>query len=563
MYSQTNTMLRHLALKATPEALSKKIDALAAKMGDAAFGKLVAHEVVARTRPESALPEIYRHYRLLVRDGIEFFLSQVSRGRLQELVVSQLKLDPDAPAQERLVALAKRFATLHKLGQIIARHPRIDPAVKQWLIQLENGHYGTPAKDILARVNGQLDKACHSDGIDVQGTILSEASVGAVIPFCWQDDPSQDMVRGVFKVLKPGIRQQLDEELDLLQKTVAFFEDNRDRYPLKEFRFLEVFQDVREMLVKEIDLASEQVHLAEAARFYGRMDDIIIPTLLPQSTGAMTAMALLDGPKITDAVLSPEQRRHCAATLFKALVCRPLFSRREPALFHGDPHAGNLVAVMDTTTGAANIGLLDWSLAGRLTRRDRVQTVRLIQGIIKKDLSAIRRAVKALARPDESGRPLQLGRLRTLVLEFMHSRENERLTLIRKTFRLLERLSHEGFVFSADLVLYRKSIFTLEGVIHDLWQDFDMDGAMIQYMLNLMAWELPRRLTSLVFPLADRSENYHSLISNQELHSLVFNQYLNALRSSADTFYGALNEFGTLFGWPALVPVPISIHRKK
>ncbi len=51
-------------------------------------------------------------------------------------MISQLQLKSDVDTKNRLVELAKRIPTLHKLGQIIARNPNIDPAVKKWLIQL-------------------------------------------------------------------------------------------------------------------------------------------------------------------------------------------------------------------------------------------------------------------------------------------------------------------------------------------------------------------------------------------------------------------------------------------
>lgn len=77
----------------------------------------MAREIVARTRPEQAIPDTYAPYRRLVRDGIEFFLSRISRQRLLDLVISQLTLDADACCQARLLALAQRFPTLHKLGR--------------------------------------------------------------------------------------------------------------------------------------------------------------------------------------------------------------------------------------------------------------------------------------------------------------------------------------------------------------------------------------------------------------------------------------------------------------
>jgi ubiquinone biosynthesis protein len=559
-------MLEHVALNASSEALQEKLNTMAAAVGDEAFTKLAAREIVARTQPQRAIPEVYDHYRIVVRDGIEFFLSQVGRHRLMELVVSQLKLDPAAGTQERLVELAKRFPTLHKLGQIIARNPNIDPVVKKWLIHLENGCYGTPMDGIMERIGGQLEQTGNRDRVQVQPAILSEASVGAVIAFHWQRPSSEDRTEGVFKILKPGIRRHLDEELLILEKTAAFFEENRHRYPLKDFKFLDVFKEVREMLVKEIDLAAEQTYLVEAARFYRDMKSIQIPQLFPFSTDTMTAMAYLDGPKITDAALNQEQRKRCAAILFEALIFRPLFSRREPSLFHGDPHAGNILAVNDRASGRLRIGLVDWSLAGRLTKRDRVKTAQLIQAVLKKDLRGIRRSINALAIDVYMDSPRQRQKFRYLVLSMLQSSEFDRLTLIKKTFNLLEQLTFEGFVFPADLMLFRKAIFTLEGVLFDLWPAFDMDAAVTQYLTTLMTEEIPKRFGNLFFPLADRPENYPSLISNIELQSLIFHQYVAAIRSGTQTLAGYLAEWSRMVGtpfWPALAPESLSDNPKK
>jgi len=566
MFNHSDRMRQHFAQNASHKALKEKLNTVAAAMGDEAFSKLVAREIVERTQPQQAIPEVYGHYRSVVRDGIEFFLSQVDRHRLMEMVVSQLKLDPKAGTQERLLELAKRFPTLHKLGQIIARNPNIDPVVKKWLIHLENGCYGTPLDGIMERIGGQLEQADDRDRVQVQPAILSEASVGAVIAFHWNQPSSQDRTEGVFKVLKPGVRRHLDEELLILEKTAAFFEENRHRYPLKDFKFLDVFKEVREMLVKEIDLAAEQTNLIEAARFYKNMESIQIPQLFPFSTDTMTAMAYLNGPKITDARLNQEQRKRCAAVLFEALVCRPLFSRREPSLFHGDPHAGNILAVKNPASGGLRIGLLDWSLAGRLTKRDRVKTAQLIQAVIKKDLSGIRRSVKALAIGASMDSPRQRQEFRNLVLTMVRSSGFERLPLIKKTFKLLEQLTFEGFVFPAELMLFRKAIFTLEGVLFDLWPSFDMDAAVTQYLTTLVTQEIPTRCGNLFFPLTDRPENYSSLISNIELQSLIIHQYVAAIRSGTQSLSAYLAGWNWMFGmpfWPALAPIPLSDDKKK
>jgi ubiquinone biosynthesis protein len=276
--------------------------------------------------------------------------------------------------------------------------------------------------------------------------------------------------------------------------------------------------------------------------FFEDMPQVIVPQVLPFSTTAMTAMTYLQGPKITDAALNANERERLAGALFEALVCRPLFCRQASSLFHGDPHAGNILAVADPVAGRPAIGLIDWTLAGGLDRSDRVKTVQLIQAVIKKDLGSIRRAVKALALETSWNDRRRRQAFRKLVLDLMHSPAFDRLTQIKKTFKLLEELAYEGFVFPADLMLFRKAIFTLEGVIYDLCPAFDMDAAVTRHLTALIAEEIPSRIGNLFFPLADQPENYPSLISNLELQSLLIHRYIDSVsagyRELAAIFWG-------------------------
>ena len=115
-------------------------------------------------------------------------------------------------------------------------------------------------------------------------------------------------------------------------------------------------------------------------------------------------------------------------------------------------------------------------------------------------------------------------------------------------------------------MLFRKAIFTLEGVLFDLWPSFDMDAAVTQFLTTLVTQEIPTRCGNLFFPLADRPENYSSLISNIELQSLIIHQFVAAIRSGTQSLSGYLAEWSRMFGvpfWPALAPIPLSDDNKK
>ncbi|MDZ7581187.1 MAG: hypothetical protein U5R30_11330 [Deltaproteobacteria bacterium] len=56
MSSYSDRMLEHVAQNASSEALQEKLNIMAATMGDEAFTRLAAREIVARTQPQRAIP---------------------------------------------------------------------------------------------------------------------------------------------------------------------------------------------------------------------------------------------------------------------------------------------------------------------------------------------------------------------------------------------------------------------------------------------------------------------------------------------------------------------------
>lgn len=531
--SYSSNLINMLSKTGDPEVIRRMLISMIDRIGLEQFRKSAVQEIIKGTQPERVIPDVYHPYRALVLDGIRFFLSHISHERLLDVMVRQIQMDRFSATEERMLELAKQFPTLHKLGQIIARNQNIAPEVKTWLVQLENGQYGTATDALLRHINLRLNPLGGPKTVRIEPFILSEASVGAVIPFTMHADNCRGVIDGVFKVLKPDIRENLFEELAIFKKIAAYFEMNRQRYSFKNFKFLDVFEEVSKTLKKEIDLVAEQTHLSEAARFFESADDIVIPDLIQLCDDTMTAMGYIDGDKITEAQLTQMQRRDCANILTEALICRPLFAADPSALFHGDPHAGNImVSTVEDDPHSVKIALLDWSLAGHLTQKVRGKVVRLIKCIILEDADQIYNCVREIANlTPNSGRISRSGVLR-VISNMDGSDEGPHFSLLKKTFRLLEQISYEGVVFPSDLMLFRKAIFTLEGVIYDLYPQFDMDAFVFKYMAGLLAQEMPRRFGNVLFLQSDKAENYQSHLSNGDLQALMLQQYTAVVKQN-------------------------------
>jgi ubiquinone biosynthesis protein len=242
-------------------------------------------------------------------------------------------------------------------------------------------------------------------------------------------------------------------------------------------------------------------------------------------------MSRIGGGKVTDSLVSPSDRKQAADTIFRAIVCAPLFSAEEFPKFHGDPHAGNIFYAGPSAEGGLQIGLLDWSQAGCLERRWRVSILKFIKGILLDDETTICRAAGALS--SDLTCDSQEVRIAGAVRRIQALGEYRAASLMKKTFIALEQLSFEGIRFHRDLLLFRKAFFALDGLLHDLDPEFNMDQAMMAYIRDLIIGELPRRIAALLVPISDAPEKYRSLLSNRDLQMLLICQAMEFVKKNA------------------------------
>ncbi len=506
----------------TKEQVASQLDNLVQILGERKFCQEAASHLVLFTRPEIAIPGSLDRFAPLVREGIKFFLSGISYQRLRQVVLSLFDFRDSNDPGERLLQLALCFPTLHKLGQIIVRNRHIDPEVKKWLIGLEQGNYGTDPDVQIETIREQLARLEAPSRLEISPDIIAEASVATILSFNWRKMNEDRTDTGVFKILKPGIQKILREELDILADTFTHLEQNRQRYGLPEMKLTSLFEEIREDMAREIDLAAEQIHLVEAAKVYDKIAGVRIPRLVPFSTATMTSMEFVDGMKIGDVDLTEQQRLVLARLIFEAIICVPLFIREEQALFHGDPHAGNMLIVSGRDPKSVDVALLDWTLAGHLSKQQRIHIMELLLGIVKDDSRTLAGVVESLAL--EKDEMLDLQNLTARIETLLASKEYLACDSLCKTFLLLETMTLEGVVFPSELILFRKSFFTLEGVLHDISADFAMGEAMERYLADLLMKELPQRCAAWLFPASDRPEYYKTLLSNRDLQELSLHQ---------------------------------------
>ena len=450
-------------------SITEKINAVEVALGseDGKFWRQELGKWTIRMVPvELLVPKAHEEWRPLVREAILFVVSRLSASRLAPKIVEQMGLPPDTSAEVRLLRFISKVPGLQKIGQVLARNRNLHPRLRRALIKLENGISDVTVEEIRAILNRELQSQIETYAIKIRPTILSEASVSAVVGFTWQNPASGRRERGVFKVLKPHIASCYAEDMKILGQLAQHLARRHGAAGTHLGGLAETLTEIRLLLEREVDFPREQATLANALHKYRTLRGVRLPRLIPLlSTGTITALTFERGKKVTQVhVLPGKVRVNVAERLAMALLAVPAFSREKDSIFHADPHAGNLLYDRKSN----ELVILDWALTERLTEKQRKNVLLLVLMMILRDASGMSKAIEELCqlRATDDGAQAQI--IRKHVDRLLDELALTQLPGPIDAMRLLDEIALEGIRFPAALLMFRKASFTLEGVVEDI-----------------------------------------------------------------------------------------------
>jgi len=451
-----------------------------------------------------------------VKEGLVVFLGGLPGELQQAILAEQMALAPDASLSERLGLLARRSPVLHKLGQVLARDARLAEELRSHFRPLESLPPTVDVETIHRILVDELGPL-EDRQITLAAAPIAEASVAVVIPF--HAEGIRGPYEGVFKLLKPGIESRLDMELELLGRVGDHLDRECESLNIPQLDYRDTFDQVREKLRCEIRLDQEQRNLAEAAQFYADEPDVQVPALLVHSTPRVTAMERVFGEKVTDHQLDAGgAKRDLAKLVTRAVLAKPIFSPASRAMFHSDPHAGNLLYTRD-----GRLALLDWSLVGHLGEAQRIAMGQIVLGAVTLDAPRI---VSVLTELGER-RQVHRGALRRVVDESLRRVRRGELPGLTWLVDLLDAATQTARLrVSTDMMLFRKTLHMLEGVIGELGaSDVRIENVLIGEFVRHFGQEWPDRWFA--FPT---SRSFATRLSNVDLAATLLSWPLAVAR---------------------------------
>jgi ubiquinone biosynthesis protein len=382
---------------------------------------------------------------------------------------------PAAEAAELADDLEQLGPTYIKLGQLLSTRADILPAAyMEALARLQDRVEPFPGAAAEKIIEDELGVRISRLFATFEREPLAAASLGQVHAATLRDGR-----RVAVKVQRPGIREQIMDDLDAFAEVASFIDEHTEAG--RRYGLAGMLDEFRTSLLRELDYTREAQNLATLRQNLREYDRIVVPApIADYTTSRVLTMDFVRGVKITD--LPPVRRIELdgvalADALFEAYLKQILVD----GVFHADPHPGNVFLTDDD-----RIALIDLGMVGFVADAMQERLLKLLLAI------SDGRGEDAADIASEMGDRLEhFDRQR-------YTREIAQLVTLHKDATMGEidvgrvvveitRISGDNGVRQpAELTLLGKTLLNLDRVAVTLAPDYDVNAAIRRSAASLM-----------------------------------------------------------------------------
>ncbi|MCI5066294.1 AarF/UbiB family protein [bacterium] len=406
---------------------------------------------------------------VLFRHGFEDFITQnrldvrlgIDKGLFGVLPPLEDVEKLPRPVRIRKV-LEELGPTFIKLGQVMS--VRSDLIPDEWSDELRKLQDDCPRVEFSAireLLSRELSQPLEELFLSIDETPLAAASMAQVHRAVLRDETPV-----VLKVLRPGIREQIHSDMEVLAGLAEFVERHFEELG---YSATEVVKEFSRELKREVDLGREGRSTDRLREFFRDDERISFPTVFWDTTtkNVLTLSEAAGRPlsQVDPLTLSEEARMRIAEAGTEAVLRQCL----ELRFFHADPHPGNLFVTED-----GKLTFVDCGMTGHIDNRTAEQIADLLIGITSADLDKVITVVGALtyADPKILNRRQLRGEAWDLISRFQDTTlETLDFGVVLQDF--FELLRRNGIRLPSDIIFLIKAITTMEGVGEWLAPHFD------------------------------------------------------------------------------------------
>lgn len=445
----------------------------------------------SRIRRASRYLARYREiFTVLVRYGLADWANRIDLDFIREIVARKTPKEFLALSTEERIRLAlmELGPTFIKFGQILSVRPDlVGVSLSDELKKLQSSVDPDPWEDVEKILDMELGRPVNEVFDKLEKEPVASASIGQV-HLGWLKTGEKVAV----KVRHKDIEKTVNTDIDILTDLAALLE----KY-VEEARFYRPKKTVEQFartIRREMNFDREARHILNLFEDFADDDSIKIPTVYEEyTTSRILVMEWLEGVpfgQIRDETQAGVDKQDLAikgANLFLKMIF-------VNGYYHADPHPGNLMVLKD-----GKIGLLDFGMMGRLSRKMREHIEDLAVAALAKDSDRLAKVIVRAGSPpvglDETGLGIDV----TDFISYYGSLPIAKIKLFEALNELVSIIHRHHIMLPAEIMMLIKTLVTLEGTGRILSPKFDLLSLLGPYQaqMNLVGFSLTRRVARL------------------------------------------------------------------
>ena len=390
-----------------------------------------------------------------------------------------------APERMRL-SFEQLGPTFIKLGQLLATRPDLIPLeFSEEFRKLHDQVTAVPFAAIEGILTAHFAAPLDEVFLEFDRTPLAAASIAQVYRARLKDG-----ARVVVKVQRPHVERMMRDDLQIL-RTLA---ELADRYipEVRVFNPRGIITEFGRSTELETNFIVEANNVRRFAANFADDPDVKIPHVYGEYTGrrvmvmeALEGMPLSKGAALEQDGVNPEEVLKRGLRAYMKMVYGD-------GLFHGDLHAGNVFLLPNN-----KIGLIDFGVVGRLNRKTQSSIANMFLALADEDYDRLAYVYVDLAPFTERIDVDQFAReIRNLIAPYF-GLTTKNVNLGRLLMDSTAVAARHGLVLPSELVMFFKSIVSLEGLGQLLLKDFDLLAYSLEFAKDLVQMRVePRRMVS-------------------------------------------------------------------
>ena len=412
---------------------------------------------------------------VFARHGFQDLIERAQLGRFFWEKILSSDLEHFSTAERVRMCFEQLGPTFVKLGQLLAT--RSDLLPEEYIEEFKKLHDNvaplTPAE--LSRVLNEN----YPNGVDAEFANFNDRPLAAASIAQVHRATLKTGEKVVVKIQRPGIGKIIREDLEILRTLAELIE----RY-IPESRYFNptgVINEFKKQFEMEMNFVVEANNIRRFAHNFQSEPHIKIPKVYTDLTNPqILVMEALEGIPLSQ-----------KASLEQEGIERELLIRRglrayfkmvySDGLFHGDLHAGNMLVLPNN-----QIGLIDFGVVGRLNKKTQSAIAAMFVAMAEEDYDRLAYLYVELSPYTDLVDVDEFAKdIRDLIAPYF-GLSIRHVNLGKILLQSTSLAVKHGLVLPSDLVLFFKSIVTIEGMGRLILKDFDLLSISMEFAQELV-----------------------------------------------------------------------------